>query len=210
MRSEFIIERQGKQYALYAGLLDEAHQQGLKEIDTMILQFPSEENGHTAVCRAVVETSKGRFTGLGDAAPNNVNRQMSNCLLRMAETRAKARALRDAVNVGVACLEEYQDEETGSNGHPAPSGQQQARPAAAPDRSVSSGAQQRQPQTPKALPKEIGPAKMQVQLAMKKAGFTQPAITAAIKATDGADDAHTALQGLYDDVLSGAVKPEGK
>ncbi|MDP2728270.1 MAG: hypothetical protein Q8P59_12090, partial [Dehalococcoidia bacterium] len=56
---------------------------------------------------ATVEMENGRtFSGIGDASPHNVNEMMSNCLIRMAETRAKARALRDAVNMGVVALEE--------------------------------------------------------------------------------------------------------
>ncbi len=109
VQKEFLVERQGKKFVLYAGLLDEAHQQGLKLITTDLVQKPTEENGHVAICRAVVETSKGCFSGIGDADPKNVNPQMRSCLIRMAETRAKARALRDAVNVAVAALEELGD-----------------------------------------------------------------------------------------------------
>ena len=50
-------------------------------------------------------------SGIGDADPSNVSPMMKGHLLRMAETRAKARALRDAVNVGMAALEELGPEE---------------------------------------------------------------------------------------------------
>ncbi len=111
MKKEFIVERNGKSFVLYAGLLDEAHNQGLQAISTTLIQIPSAENGHVAICQATVHTEKGTFSGLGDAAPENVAKPMATCLIRMAETRAKARALRDAVNVGVVALEELGDEE---------------------------------------------------------------------------------------------------
>lgn len=111
MRKEFIIERQGKQFVLYAGLLEEAHGQGLKEIATAIVQLPTPENGGVAVVQAAVETEKGRFTGIGDASHENVAPIMRQHIIRMAETRAKARALRDAVNVGVTALEELGGDE---------------------------------------------------------------------------------------------------
>ncbi len=110
MKREFMVERNGRAFVLYAGLLDEAHRQGLKSITTQLLQIPGPDNGYTAICHAVVETSKGVFSGIGDASPENVPPQMRMHLIRMAETRAKARALRDAVNVGVAALEELADE----------------------------------------------------------------------------------------------------
>ncbi|TAK30282.1 MAG: hypothetical protein EPO21_19475 [Chloroflexota bacterium] len=111
MKKEFIVERDGKSFVLFAGLLDEAHQQGLRRIETRLIQIPSEENGQTAVCQATVETERGVFSGLGDASPFNSNRAMQRCLIRLAETRAKARALRDAVNVGVVAFEELSGEE---------------------------------------------------------------------------------------------------
>jgi hypothetical protein len=106
MKREFVVERQGKAFVLYAGLLDEAHAQGLKSIRTTLVQIPDESNGYVAICQAEVTTEKGTFTGLGDASPANVARAMQTCLIRMAETRAKARAMRDAVNVSAVALEE--------------------------------------------------------------------------------------------------------
>jgi hypothetical protein len=116
VKKDFLVERSGKTFALYAGLLDQAHGEGLKSIATVLLQIPTDDNGRVAICQATVTTEKGTFSGLGDAAPENVARPMVTCLIRMAETRAKARALRDAVNVGVAALEELEDEDE----HPAP------------------------------------------------------------------------------------------
>ena len=110
MKKEFIVERHGKSFVLYSGLLEEAHARGLKSIGTTLLQPPTDSNGNLAICHAQVEMKDGStFTGIGDASPHNVNEMMRNCLIRMAETRAKARAMRDAVNVGVVSLEELEE-----------------------------------------------------------------------------------------------------
>lgn len=137
MKREFLMERGGKQFALYAGLLDLAHQNGLVSISTELVQVPSEANYHTAICTAVVVLEQGgvrkQFSGIGDAARTNVSGTMAQHLIRMAETRAKARALRDAVNIGVAAFEELGDEE---ETQPAPQNRQ--RQQAPPSRRVAS------------------------------------------------------------------------
>ena len=106
MREEYMIERQGKRFVLYAGLLEEAHSRGLRSIETELLQVPAKVNGEVAIVKAVIRTEEGKFAGIGDASPQNVNRAIAPHLIRMAETRAKARALRDAINVGVTAFEE--------------------------------------------------------------------------------------------------------
>ncbi len=110
MRDEFTIIRQGKQFVLYAGLLDEAHSKGITSLDTELLQPPSEANGQCAIVKASVRMQDGGvFTGLGDASPENVGRTIAPHIVRMAETRAKARALRDAVNVAAMAFEELSE-----------------------------------------------------------------------------------------------------
>jgi len=79
------------------------------------VQLPEETNGHTAVFLAIVETESGIYKGHGDASPDNVASRIIPHIIRMAETRAKARALRDAVNIGVVSIEELALE---SNGRP--------------------------------------------------------------------------------------------
>ena len=116
IKSEFVIESRGKKAVLYAGLLAEAHDQGLSKVDTMLLQIPSEENGFVAVARAEVVTSKGTFVDYGDACPQNVAKHLQGCIVRMAITRAKARAFRDALNIGMVALEELDDEDQSSHG----------------------------------------------------------------------------------------------
>jgi hypothetical protein len=95
-----------KEVVTYQGLLSKAHEEGLAHVKTSLVQIPSEDNGQVAIVKAEVETGNGVYEGLGDASPESVNSFIVPHLIRMAETRAKARALRDAVNVGVVSFEE--------------------------------------------------------------------------------------------------------
>ena len=111
VRTVDVFDRAGnvvgsKDVVLYAGLLNQAHEEGLLKVCTTLVQSPTEQNGRLAIIKAEVQTAKGLFEAIGDACPENVDEFLAPHLIRVAETRAKARALRDAVNVGVVSYEE--------------------------------------------------------------------------------------------------------
>lgn len=113
--SKFIINLKGKDFVTYEGLLDLAHQDGLISIRTELIQIPTEDNNFLAIVKAVASTDKGVFEGIGDADNKSVGSNIAVHKIRMAETRAKARALRDLTNVGMTALEEMGgDDETPS------------------------------------------------------------------------------------------------
>ena len=117
---QFIINLKGKSYPVFAGILDAATKAGLTSLVTRIVQIPDEANGNTAIVMARAEFADGRtFEDVGDCSPRNVSPQIATAALRMASTRAKGRALRDAINCGMTMLEEMPDErsETGGNGY---------------------------------------------------------------------------------------------
>ncbi len=110
INEKFIMNIKGKDFVLYSGLLDLAHQKGIKSIHVEPVQYPNKENGMEAICKAVIVSSDGQeFTEIGDANPRNVNSMIREHILRMSATRAKARALRDFSNIGMTCLEELGD-----------------------------------------------------------------------------------------------------
>lgn len=115
IRPEFVVVREGKQFVLYAGLLDLAHRIGLVGIETSLVQSPVGPH-YTAIVHArasklvpadgTLPDRVETYDGIGDANEANTNRGISVHQIRLAETRAKARALRDLTNVGVTALEE--------------------------------------------------------------------------------------------------------
>jgi hypothetical protein len=113
--SRFVVNISGKLYLRYGGVLAEAIEQGLRSLEVEILQFPSEGNGNTAVCKATAVLEREgivrTFIEIGDAAPNNCAPMVRTALLRMSATRAKGRALRDAVGHGEALADEIGGEQ---------------------------------------------------------------------------------------------------
>jgi predicted nucleic acid-binding Zn finger protein len=107
LKERFLTSIKGKEFVLYAGVLDLANQKGLLGLDVSLIQFPSKENGNEAICRAVAEGKNGEiFADVGDANPNNCPEMIAKHLIRLASTRAKGRVLRDYTNISMVCLEE--------------------------------------------------------------------------------------------------------
>lgn len=116
VKDEYWIELKGKRYPTYPGVLVAAHEEGLLGIEVQVLQYPTDDNQHTAVCQATVTMRgfDGRelvYTEIGDAGPKTCSPMIALASLRMAATRAKGRALRDAIALGVTLAEEIPDDE---------------------------------------------------------------------------------------------------
>jgi hypothetical protein len=100
---QFIVEIQGKPFIQFAGLLALAHTRGWVSLTADFITVTTD----LALAHAVATFQDGRtFAESGDATPDNVNKKVRPHFARMALTRAKARCLRDALNIGMCSLEE--------------------------------------------------------------------------------------------------------
>lgn len=101
--AEFVTTIHGKEFVQFAGLLAMAHAQGLTSLRAELVTVTPD----LAVARATATFADGRtFTEAADATPDNVNAQVRKHFARCALTRAKSRALRDALNIAMVALEE--------------------------------------------------------------------------------------------------------
>lgn len=105
---EYIQLVHGRPFVRYTGLVALAHERGLMRLEAQFISVTPE----LALAWATCEFSDGRrFSDSGDATPSNVGEQIRPHFARMALTRAKARCLRDALNIGICALEELGEEE---------------------------------------------------------------------------------------------------
>jgi hypothetical protein len=109
MDARYIISQNGRQFVRFEGLLLAAHEAGLAGVETRLVQAPAEGNQQTAIVLAEVQLAKGVFTALGDASPASVARHLAPHVVRMAETRALARAFRFGLGVAAVAVEELGD-----------------------------------------------------------------------------------------------------
>lgn len=83
-----------------------AHDQGLMELGAEFISVTAD----LALAFAWATFKDGRkFWESGDATPGNVHAQVKAHYPRIALTRAKARALRDALNIGTVAVEELDE-----------------------------------------------------------------------------------------------------
>jgi hypothetical protein len=103
----YMVTLHGKPFVRYAGLLALAHERGLVQL-TARIEFHSDA---LVLASATATFQDGRvFAEWADATPENVGFQVRPHWVRMALTRAKSRCLRDALQIGIAALEELADE----------------------------------------------------------------------------------------------------
>ena len=103
-QNNHIANLKGKEYVLFGGLLWIAHQQGLKSINTEIIELNRKEQ--FCLIKTTVEGERGKFCAYGDADPSNTGKMVLSAYIRMAETRSIARSLRLYNGIGMTALEE--------------------------------------------------------------------------------------------------------
>jgi len=128
-----VIQLGNNNYVKYSGLVAIAHMKGIKGIKTEILiqdvkaeDRITEEESEEGPVKTIIKTIKPcrvmiratvyghdgeEFTSIATATQYNLKKNMLPYLYEMAETRAKARALRDFVGIGLTAWEELPDYE---------------------------------------------------------------------------------------------------
>jgi hypothetical protein len=119
--SKYIVNVQGKDFVTFPGLLALAHEKGLTNTSTELVNSDLTNPVVKATVTLVQDGVTKTFTGYGDANANNVAKKVAGALLRMSETRAIARAFRFACNVDMAALEELGGEDDVINHQTKPS-----------------------------------------------------------------------------------------
>jgi len=118
-KKKFTNNIKGKDAIKLEGLTAVAHEKGMWKFETEIIQYPSDQNGWTAICKTTVGgydydpiTEKVReviYSDIGDANVQNCGKMVAASYIRMASTRSQARALRKYVNIDMVCSSELSD-----------------------------------------------------------------------------------------------------
>lgn len=125
IKKGFIVKVQGKPFIRYEGLLELAEEKGLFALESELIEIDKKAQfAHfkaTAKAPLIIDgkyqfNNLGKvicktFTSYGDGSPANINRGVISSYIRVSETRAKARALRDLCGIGMCSVEELPSNE---------------------------------------------------------------------------------------------------
>lgn len=114
-----VVTLQGRNYITFVGLQARLADQGksIVDVDVEVLRDPFAEENYAkrwATVKVSVTAQAGDLRGtircLGDASTDNVSKALGEATLRMAETRATARALRILTRSPFTAIEELPPE----------------------------------------------------------------------------------------------------
>lgn len=112
IKEEYIVSKGGKSFVLADGLSEAASRTfATYSVQLEVIQIGNASNDQTWVVKAIVSCENGIFEALGDASPTNVGPAMKTVLPRLADTRAKSRALKLALGAGALAIFDDPDED---------------------------------------------------------------------------------------------------
>lgn len=187
----------------YAELLRLATSGGLQELESTIVQIPSEQNGHHAVVLAGARTAKALFRAVGEAWRDALPPPLRSQVLTVAEMRAKTRALCEAVGMPQPLTISDTPPASDRQAQPAPDRPGTAAKSAHTDaRPVQASA------TPEAAPAaapRAAPAAPPAPAAAAAAAPNRPAETSAPSADDDEEDTPPEVAGAGQRTRAGAT-----
>ena len=101
---KYIVDIKGKKFITYAGLLNEAHKQKIE--DMRVTELNVNWDNQSAYCIVACKIGEKEFMGVGSGTQENCGSMVKGHFVEMAHTRAKARALRDALNIDMVAVDE--------------------------------------------------------------------------------------------------------
>jgi hypothetical protein len=115
-KKNYFVEIKKKEAVKAVGLLVLGHEKGIKNLTTEVLQFPNKDNGGVCIVQANLigyawspadkKIVEANFSAIGDASRENCSSMVADSFIRMAETRAVGRVLRNYTNIGMLCSDE--------------------------------------------------------------------------------------------------------
>ena len=118
-KQKFTNNIKGKDAIKLEGLTAVAHEKGMWKFETEVIQFPSDQNAWTAICKTTIggydydpiedKIREVIYSDIGDANVNNCGKMVAASYIRMASTRSQARALRKYTNIDMVCSSELSD-----------------------------------------------------------------------------------------------------